>query len=64
MIRALVALLSLVALASASDSAGVAHLDKNAARSDVVVRPSGLQYEVLASGDPAGEHPSDDASLA
>lgn len=34
-----------------------AWMDENAARDDVVVRESGLQYRVLASGPEGGRHP-------
>lgn len=42
-------------LAKANAEAGAAFLERNASRAEVVVLPSGLQYEVLVSGE--GEKP-------
>lgn len=38
-------------------AASEAYLQESAGREGVVVTDTGLQYEVLASGDPAGAHP-------
>ena len=50
-------LLALVGVASATDAAGLAYLEKNAAKDGVIVMPSGLQYEVLYSGPAEGARP-------
>ena len=46
-----------IGLASATNPAGQAYLDKNAGKDGVVVLPSGLQYEVLHGGPAEGAKP-------
>jgi len=51
-------LLAAAALASDSDRiAGEAHLAANAQADGVIVKPSGLQYKILASGSATGDSP-------
>eukprot|EP01047_Picozoa_sp_COSAG01_P002930 COSAG01_NODE_82_length_27810_cov_36.968352_18_plen_331_part_00 len=54
----LVTLQLLLSPASSTNSEGQAYLDNNAKKAGVVVRPSGLQYEVLHSGPAEGARPA------
>jgi len=52
-LQAMLLVLALIGLASATNPEGQDYLDKNAKKEGVVVLPSGLQYEVLHSGEGA-----------
>jgi len=56
-------LFAVAAVASASNKEGLVFLEENAMDDMVTETPSGLQYQVIADGDPAGESPELDTPV-